>query len=160
MADGAPNGYSIMTFNGTDYSLEFQAAGRSKDYQMLIQAPEEVDGDKTGETDLYVNVFNGSEKSTVEFTLHENSAWLPMRKVTEKDPNFTRAFELQESLGKTPWSNLPGPRDSTHLWKAKLPDVVPAGTHLIHVRTKDMHGKVHKAYRVLRVTEPEEAVSK
>ena len=102
MADGAPNGYSIMTFNGTDYSLDFFAAGRSKDYQMLIQAPEEVRSDKTGETELYVNVFNGSDKSTVEFTLHKNSTWLPMQKVMENDPNFTRAYELQESLGKTP----------------------------------------------------------
>jgi hypothetical protein len=159
MADGAPNGYSIMTFDGTDYSLDFFAAGRSKDYQMLIQSPEQVPSHKTGETDFYVNVFNGSEKSTVEFTLHENSAWLPMQRVEEVDPNFQRAHELDKTLEDTPWLELPSPRKSSHLWKAKLPDAMSPGTYLIHVRTKDMDGQEHTAYRVVRVTSSEEGAA-
>jgi hypothetical protein len=152
MADGAPNGYSIMSFDGTDYSLEFFAAGRSKDYQMLVQCPEVVTGSESGETDLYANVFNANDKSVVQFRMSEDSPWLSMEKVFENDPNYIRVFELQESLGKTPWSTVPGPRKSTHLWKAKLPEKLKSGTHLIHVQAENSDGIKADGYRVLRVS--------
>jgi len=151
MADGAPNGYSIMSFDGTDYSLEFFASGRSKDYQMLVQCPEVVTSEASGETDLYANVFNANDKSVVQFRMSEDSPWLSMEKVFENDPNYIRVFELQESLGKTPWSTVPGPRKSTHLWKAKLPSDLKAGTHLIQVHAENSDGTKSDGYRVLRV---------
>ena len=39
MRDGAPNGYSILRFHGTETEFEFRAARRDKDYQMNIHAP-------------------------------------------------------------------------------------------------------------------------
>ncbi|HSG70306.1 MAG TPA: calcineurin-like phosphoesterase C-terminal domain-containing protein [Planctomycetaceae bacterium] len=152
MADGAPNGYSIMTFDGHNYSLDFRAAGRSADYQMLIQAPDEVPSSETGKADLYVNVFNGSERSTVEFSATDNGEWLPMQKVSEPDPNYIRAVEFDQSLGKHPWKELPKPGNSTHLWKTKLPSAMSPGSYLLRVRTTDMDGKSFESYRVLRVT--------
>lgn len=152
MADGAPNGYSIMTFDGHNYRLNFLAAGRSADYQMLIQAPDEVPSSETGKTDLYVNVFNGSERSTVEFSVTDNGEWLPMQQVSEPDPNYIRAVEFDQSLGKHPWKELPKPGNSTHLWKTKLPSTMPPGSYLLRVRTTDMDGKKFESYRVLRVT--------
>ncbi|MEZ6066937.1 MAG: calcineurin-like phosphoesterase family protein [Planctomycetaceae bacterium] len=38
MKDGAPNGYSIISFDGVEYRLDYRAAGRSPDYQMEIDA--------------------------------------------------------------------------------------------------------------------------
>lgn len=151
MADGAPNGYSIMTFDGTDYSLDFFAAGRSKDYQMLVQCPEVVTSSQSGETDLYANVFNANVKSVVKFRMNENSSWLSMEKVMETDPNYRRAFELQESLENTPWSTIPKPRASTHLWKAKLPPELESGTYLIEVHVTNSDETKANGYRVLRV---------
>ena len=40
MSDGAPNGYSIVTFDGNEYSIRFKAARRPADHQMNIYAPE------------------------------------------------------------------------------------------------------------------------
>lgn len=143
---------SIMTFDGHDYRLDFRAAGRSADYQMLIQAPDEVPSSETGKADLYVNVFNGSERSTVEFSVTDNGEWLPMQKVSEPDPNYIRAVDFDQSLGKHPWKALAKPGNSTHLWKTKLPSAMPPGSYLLRVRTTDMDGKSFESYRVLRVT--------
>ena len=44
MADGAPNGYSIISFDGAKYSLDFKAAGQPADYQMRIMMPELIKG--------------------------------------------------------------------------------------------------------------------
>lgn len=63
MADGAPNGYSLITFDGHEYNLDFRAAGRSAKYQMNIIAPESVTVDQLEKTNVMVNIFNGSEKS-------------------------------------------------------------------------------------------------
>ncbi|QEG23331.1 calcineurin-like phosphoesterase C-terminal domain-containing protein [Mariniblastus fucicola] len=42
MGDGAPNGYSIMSFADGRYMLDFRGAGIPADEQMLIQLPDEV----------------------------------------------------------------------------------------------------------------------
>ena len=39
MADGAPNGHSVITFDGHQYVLDFVPASRDQDYQMEIMAP-------------------------------------------------------------------------------------------------------------------------
>ena len=40
---------------------------------------------------------------------------------------------------------------STHLWKGKLPAALPAGTHTLFVRTRDLYGRYFHAKRVIRV---------
>src|SRR5690606_24780326 len=42
MADGAPNGYTIVTFDGPTYAMRFKAARRPADHQMTIFAPDEI----------------------------------------------------------------------------------------------------------------------
>src|SRR5690606_2514138 len=66
MRDGSPNGYSLITFNGTEYELEFVPVGRPRDFQMQIYAPEELAVAAVPQTEILVNVFAGSEKSKVE----------------------------------------------------------------------------------------------
>jgi DNA repair exonuclease SbcCD nuclease subunit len=39
MNDGAPNGYSVITFDGNTYSVRFKAARRPENYQMNIYMP-------------------------------------------------------------------------------------------------------------------------
>lgn len=48
MSDGGPNGYSIMEFDGKNYSFEFRAAGRPASYQMNIYAPETLNDSVPG----------------------------------------------------------------------------------------------------------------
>jgi hypothetical protein len=153
MADGAPNGYSIISFDGTDYALEFRAAGRPADYQMLIQAPEVVTAEQAGETDIFVNVFNGSERSTVEMRLGDGD-WRPMEHARIVDPNYQSLSDREAALleaSPNAWRKLPRPRVSTHVWRGKLPAGPSPGTYALHVRTTDMFGKTHESRRVIRV---------
>jgi hypothetical protein len=155
MADGAPNGYSIISFDGTKYSLDFKAAGRDTKYQMNIMAPESVSTGKLDQTELYVNVFNGSEKSTVEFQLGSNEEWHKMQRVALPDPLLTAVAAAEKSLTNKFWREMSRPKVSTHLWQAKLSTGVPMGTHLIRVRTTDMHGRTFYDGRVIKISEEE-----
>ncbi len=154
MADGAPNGYSIISFDGTDYRLDFKAAGRSADYQMQIHAPEVVAADKLAETTVYVNVFNASERSKVEMSLEGDDDWVAMQQTRENDPGYEAVFKIEEAiLAKAPtWRQLPKPKASSHLWKASLPASSDPGPHLLRIRATDVNGDLHEARRVIRVT--------
>ncbi|QDT29184.1 Calcineurin-like phosphoesterase [Gimesia panareensis] len=151
MADGAPNGYSIITFDGQEYNLDYRAAGRSAKYQMNIIAPEAVTVDQVGETDVMVNVFNGSEKSTVEMQIGPSGSWAPMERIVAIDPSFKKLSEAENGVDGKTYRDLPKPKTSTHLWQAKLPDGLKPGTYLIRVRTVEMDGDEHLGGRVIRV---------
>ena len=151
MADGAPNGYSIITFDGHEYTLDFKAAGRPAGYQMNIQSPDAVTADKAGQTDIYVNVFNGSERSKVEMRFGETGKWTPMDRTLINDPGYVKLRAAEQAVKDKPWRDLPNPKKCPHLWHARLPDKPPVGTHTLHVRTTDMHGRIYHGYRVIRV---------
>ncbi|MBI2477088.1 MAG: calcineurin-like phosphoesterase C-terminal domain-containing protein [Planctomycetia bacterium] len=153
MADGAPNGYSIISFDGTKYQLDYKAAGRSADYQMQIHAPEVVEVDKLHETMIHVNVFDGSERSKVEMRVGRDGTWSAMEHTREIDPQLQRVYDAEEKVIGDPanWRKMSKPKASTHLWKSPLSKDTPAGTHLIEIRVTDMHGRMLEAQRVIRI---------
>ncbi|MFO0892271.1 MAG: calcineurin-like phosphoesterase family protein [Isosphaeraceae bacterium] len=187
MRDGAPNGYSIFTFDGNHYEIEFRPASRPKDYQMNIYAPERVTAAAAGETEVLVNVFAGSERSVVEMRFGEAGDWVRLERYAVEDPAYlaaknredallAAAVEVEESRrsaqGKAgeakdtpkadergarrrimdiPFIPLPDAIKSPHIWRGTLPANPSPGTHLIHVRTKDMFGRVHADRRSIKV---------
>lgn len=151
MADGAPNGYSLIRFDGKEYNLDFRAAGRPAKYQMNIIAPEEVSSDKTGETGIVVNVFNGSKRSKVEMSIGAKGSWVPMQYEQGIDPSFKKLSLEQNAVKEKSYRNMPKARKSTHLWHGKLPAGLKPGTHLIRVRTVELDGDRHQSGRVIRV---------
>ncbi|WP_417385560.1 calcineurin-like phosphoesterase C-terminal domain-containing protein [Gimesia sp.] len=151
MADGAPNGYSIISFDGTEYDLDFRAAGRSASYQMNILAPEEVSADQTAETEVYANIFNGSERSKVEIQVGNSGSWAVMEKIDEIDPSFKKLSETENAVEGKKYRDLPKAKKSSHLWRTKLPAGLKPGTHLIRIRTVEMDGDKHQSGRVIRV---------
>ena len=153
MTDGASNGYSIISFDGHDYRLDYKAARRSADYQMNIIAPEAIAPADVEATDVYVNVFNGSERSTVEMRWNETGDWSPLTKVNEPDPVYQRNYEADLQIKEKDWLPMARPSVCGHLWKAKLPPLDAAGTHLLEVRTTDRHGRVYTDSRVIRVVD-------
>jgi len=160
MSDGAPNGYSIVTFDGPKYDVEFHAARRPADHQMNIYAPEEVAAGAVATTDAVVNVFAGNEKSKVEIRLGDSGEWRPMARVSEADPFYLDMKKLEEGPTPPPGRKLPAPHKSTHLWRAPLGvggDAPAAGTHLIQVRTTDMFGKTYVDGRAVRIVSGSEA---
>ncbi|MEO1999747.1 MAG: calcineurin-like phosphoesterase C-terminal domain-containing protein, partial [Planctomycetaceae bacterium] len=153
MADGAPNGYSIMSFDGQKYALDFRAAGRSADYQMQIHAPELIRRSQASDTDVYVNVFNGSERSVVEMRLGHKQGWQKMERTVAIDPAFKTVVDNEAAVKDKTWRALPNPKPSTHLWRARLPEQLDSGTHLIEIRATDWQQKRHTAQRVIRVSD-------
>ncbi|MCA9077861.1 MAG: calcineurin-like phosphoesterase family protein [Planctomycetaceae bacterium] len=152
MADGAPNGYSLLSFDGTDYKLDFRAAGRSPDYQMEIDAPDVVTQADLSKQTISVNVFNGSEKSVVELKVGDGE-WRRMTKVDVVDPKFQRTFDREAELlaKKEAWRSLPKPKPSTHVWQISLPSDLPVGTHSLQVRATDHLDRVFNGQRILRI---------
>lgn len=145
MADGTPNGYSIVTFDGNRYSVRYKVARHPADYQMNIFTPEEAASADAEKTEVLVNVFAGSERSRVEMQIDGKGSWLAMERVEMEDPYLLSLRKSQSQSG------LPDPKKSTHMWKAYLPKDISAGTHLINVRTVDMFGQVFTGRRVIRI---------
>ena len=160
MRDGTPNGYIIMSLDGSDYSWRYQVARRRPEFQMTIFTPEVVKAADAPATDILANIFNGSERSTVRMRVRGHGDWTPMQREERNDPFFERVKEREATLDArdSEWAKrgdlglkLPKPSASTHIWVAKLPENLPAGSHLIEVETTDMFGQQHVGRRVFRV---------
>lgn len=150
-ADGTPNGYSIITFDGTKYSIRYKAARKPADYQMNIFAPDEVPSADSGKTKVLANVFAGSERTKVEIRLGDGP-WVPMTKVSQPDPFGLRTKLFEDKVTKPlPWRAAPKPGNSSHIWEALLPQNAPVGVHLIHVRATDIFGQTDTGRRVIYV---------
>jgi hypothetical protein len=150
MRDGAPNGYSIITFDGNDYSIRFKAARRPWDHQMTIFAPDQITVEQAAATEIVVNVFAGSPRSTVEMRLGTDGPWTSLRRMEREDPYFA-AMKQREQERNIEKRKLPRVEKSRHLWVATLPSDPPEGSHVIHVRTTDMFGQTFEDYRIIAI---------
>ena len=151
MSDGAPNGYSILSFDGKNYQLDFKAAGRSKLYQMEITVDDEIEVSKLAETKVHVNVFNGSEKSKVEMRIDNSGDWRLLTKKNGIDPRFRKTYEKELKVQPLIDPALTKPKISTHMWNGSLPTTLKPGHHLLTIRSTDMHGRVYKSNKIIRV---------
>lgn len=151
MADGAPNGYSIISFDGTKYKVDFKAAGKPKDYQMRIHAPNIISKSEIDTAEIYVNFFNGSERSKLEMRLGNTGKWLTMERTVVDDPAFQAVLDRESKIKERKSRKLPKPKKSPHLWRATLPESSPNGTQLLNVRATDKDGRVFHSRRVIRV---------
>ncbi len=152
MRDGAPNGYSIITFDGTNHTLDFKAARQPASHQMTIYAPDEILGNKSTDTEVYVNVFNGSEKSKVRMKVGAGG-WITLKKVLEEDPHYVQTRNREIAANPKGGGQLSGPIKSGHLWKGELPVDLPVGSHEIKVEATDAYDRMHLGSRLIRVTE-------
>ena len=153
MQDGAPNGYSIITFNGSDYRVDYKAASKPADYQMNIMVPDEIPENRIEQTPVDVNVFNGSEFSKVEMSI-DGKHWITLKHTRDIDKFFQATVDIERQLKDIPWTPLPGPRGSDHLWRGTLPVTTPQGVYLISVKVTDRHGRTLRDQRVVRIGKP------
>jgi lysophospholipase L1-like esterase len=163
MADGAPNGYSIIAFDGHRYQLDFKAAGRSKDYQMSIRMPERIDpaSDGSAQVDVFANIFNGAEDTTVTiavgdagpanmtYTLRPDPTFVELaREENERREKLLAQGEPEDRL----WRAMPRPGTSTHLWHHTLDaSSLADGTHLVTVTATFADGRSVTGRRLFRV---------
>lgn len=161
MADGAPNGYSLLTFDGTEYRLDFKVAGRPASEQMRIKMDYSIDTNETENTDVWVNVYNGSEKSTVRMSVEGTGQWIELERRVENDPTFVEIYEREQAVTPVPEPKLTKPRPSEHLWAGKLPPRLAPGFHRLDVATTDMHGRTFVDQRAFWITgEPQDVADK
>ena len=162
MNDGAPNGYSIITFNGNEYEVVFKASRRPADYQMNIYFPDELQIAELYTTKVLVNVFAGSEKSVVEMKLDGDNNWITLAKKDQIDPQSLKVHQLNsvlseeidgEALEDIIGYKMDYPSVSTHTWEAEITGNLQPGTHKITVRTTDMYGQSWIAHRIFRLTQ-------
>lgn len=148
MADGAPNGYSIVEFDENKYKVTFRAASRPETFQMAIWLPEEIPGTETSGTEVVVNVFAGSDRSKVEMRV--GGEWTPMVQTERECPFYLEMKKIEAGPKPPNGMKLPAAQKTKHLWTAKLPSL-PVGTHAVQVRTTDMYGQTYLDRRVVRV---------
>lgn len=150
MGDGAPNGYSIVTFDGNDYSVRFKAARRPADHQMNIYAPEVVQS--SADAEIVVNVFAGSERSIVKMRLSDSSDWIRLDQTPRTDPQFEALLELGKLMpAEAGRQYFTGASETTHIWSGNLPTDLKPGVHLLEVFTEDMYGQTYTDHRTIRV---------
>ncbi|MCA9056908.1 MAG: calcineurin-like phosphoesterase family protein [Planctomycetaceae bacterium] len=154
-ADGTPNGFSMMRFDGTNYLLEYRAARTNPEYQVRVTAPEVVPAAEAAGQFFYANVFNAMPGAVVEWQTG-NGQWKSMTKTTdEPDPLFKALSDEEQALlpDNLPWRKLASPMVCPHLWKAPLGDTVTAGTYTITVRATNPNGQVLTGHRVIRIAD-------
>lgn len=152
MRDGAPNGYSIMTFEPDRYLLDFKGAGHPADYQMRIHLPNSVAASDAAATEVWVNVFNGSSKSKVEMAIDRESDWVTLDQKVIADPFYQAILAKEKIIKPAIKPSLIRPSKCSHLWRGTIDQDLQPGVHLIRVRTTDMHGRTFYSQRSIRVS--------
>jgi predicted phosphodiesterase len=161
MNDGAPNGYTMLSLDGAEYQLTFKAARKPADYQLNIYLEDDIAVDNLENTKVIVNVFSGSQRSTVEMKVAGSEKWILLDFTPMPDPYNEWMYSLSpfldgrledggridEPLGY----KMDNPHNSSHIWTANLPADLTPGTHHILVRTTDMFGREWTGKRIFRV---------
>ncbi len=174
--DGSPNGFHILSIDGSGYSTRFMPANEPSARQMRIvldsqfhRARKELYAEyRMGEllgsplprenafaTDLIVNFFDGGPRTAVEYRVGERSP-AKMARVTRPDPFVEEVFARNEAT-KKPWVKA---EPSSHIWSARLPGDLEAGTHCIAVRVIDEYGREHRDHLIVELTGAGEGTNK
>ncbi|QDU72420.1 calcineurin-like phosphoesterase C-terminal domain-containing protein [Mucisphaera calidilacus] len=158
MRDGAPNGYTLIHFEGNRYRTEFRAARRPASHQMTLTVTEPAADDQPAF--LYANVFRGVQGDKVQTRLRFGpttqrapTPWKDMTYTEEKDPLYLQLRERQKNIPAEARSNglIANTQTSYHLWKTPLPNNLPKGTHALEVRHTDLFGQVNIDRYTIRV---------
>ena len=151
MQDGTPQGYSVLSFKGNEYLIDYFVSGSSEDHKMNIHAPLLVPQGRGFRGELYVNFFNGTETCSLTFRVNDGE-WIDMRRVIEPDPTFYEVI-LRWDTTTEPLSGVrpSNPVNSMHLWKARVPSNLPPGEHVLEVKAVDMFGREFTASRIYTI---------
>jgi hypothetical protein len=161
MRDGTPNGYAFLNVNKGDYTIDWRAARSSPDYQMNVTVPTQIEAAKAEDTQVQVNVFNGSAKTRVEARIG-NGAWTKMKQTLAHDPGYDTLKAMEKVVpafakdapkkvkDNPPWLALPGYEDCPHLWQIVLP-ALPIGPHWIEIRAIDHWNRIFEEKRLIEI---------
>jgi len=145
--DGVPNGYHVLDFNGTRYMERYKAAGHQSGYQMRIESPGPELKVTANNTELLVNVFNGSERSDVRFRWN-NGEWIEMKRLELAiSPYFKNLLDANPDT----FASWIRPVETNHIWHYDLSGLIQPGTHRIEVHTTDQFGHEFREVKILEI---------
>ena len=105
-------------------------------YQMRISSPEgTVRKNDLGSLEIIVNVFNGNDRSLVEYQIDDRQP-IQLKNTFMIDPFILNYHNTYDELIPD-WVE---PMPSTHIWTAPMPLDIAVGVHRIVVRTIDPYG--------------------
>ncbi len=107
--------------------------------------------DRVFATNLIVNFFDGGPRTTVDYRVG-GRAPIKMERVVRPDPFVEEVFARNEAT-KKPWVKA---EPSSHIWTARLPHDLEAGTHCIAVTVIDEYGREHNDHLIVEVTASEQ----
>lgn len=164
--DGSPNGFHILSIDGNSYMTRFEPANEPNARQMRITLDwahhhgKELDGEfRMGRllgspidkenlhaTDVLVNFFDGGPKTSVTLQFGRRAP-VAMARSERPDPFVEEEYARNEAT-KKPWVKA---EPCSHIWTARLPGDLDAGTHRIKVTATDEYGRTHQDHLVLEV---------
>jgi 3',5'-cyclic AMP phosphodiesterase CpdA len=174
--DGSPNGFHILSIDGAEYSTRFQPVSEPGSRQMRIMVDSVLHRDRKelyaefrmGEllgspiaqdsafaTNLLVNFFDGGPRTLVEYRIATRPP-VKMERVARPDPFVEEVYARNEAT-KKPWVKA---ERSSHIFTARLPGDLEAGTHRIAVRAVDEYGREHRDHLVLELTASDNAAKR
>lgn len=175
--DGAPNGFHVLSVDGSRYTTRFvpaaskgaaqlrvlvdgpnrrrpQAPVRQTEAATLVGAP--ISAAALEAHELLVNVFDGSPTTQVIYEVagsSQSEVW--MLRTVMSDPYVAELFAMHPATLK-PWVRAV---PSSHLWKAPLPAGLAPGAHRLTVRVRKQCGAEEVAHAVLEIVAPNVARS-
>ncbi len=165
--DGSPNGFHILSIDGTSYKTRFVPAKEPNGRQMRLSIDSRFHADRpevqrefrSGQllgspiaraalagTSLVANVFDGGPRTKV--TMRVGGAAVEMTRKVVADPFVEEVFARNEAT-KKPWVKA---EPSSHVWVARLPADLPAGTHRVVVDAVTEYGDAVSGRLALEVT--------
>jgi len=139
--DGTPNGWYILSVQGTEARLKFQPARSSLPMRIMVGAgqgqsctllPQGISCDELRQAKLLVNVFSGGHKTRVFCRLNgQEVRW--MSRIHDFDPSTQALFRAAGEKKKS-WIE---PVTSTHLWATPLPQDLLPGIYRMDVEVYD-----------------------
>ncbi|NGM35466.1 Cna protein B-type domain containing protein [Methylobacterium sp. DB0501] len=166
--DGTPHGFHVLSVTGgRRFTTRYVPASDDADRQMRIVLESQFHGDdlarlpetrlyellgatipaeSAGSTQVVVNLFDGGPRSRVVLRIGDRPP-VPMTRVRRPDP-FVAALYARNAATKKSWVKA---EPCSHLWVARLPRDLGAGTHRLTVEATDEYGRPHRDGLVLEV---------
>ncbi len=153
MRDGTPKGYAFINFHGNEYSIDYKVAGKPKDFQIQVFAPNVVAKGRRTKAGIFANFFMGTEGDEVMYRI-DDGEWKEMMYVEEPDPSYVElVYEWDTTDKLMPGRRSSNPVKSDHLWRGNIPTNLEPGEHTIEIKATDIFGKTHTATSSYRLEE-------
>jgi hypothetical protein len=165
--DGTPNGFHILAIDGVSYRTRFVPAKEPNHRQVRLSILSHFHGDRkevmrdfrpgqliqspirlaaAPAATLVANVFDAGPKTVVTMRI---GAGDPLQMIRKRmpDPFVEDVFDRNEAV-KKPWIKA---EPSSHIWVARLPATLTAGTHRVVVTAVNEYGDTVSGAMALEV---------